>query len=133
VRAGRCATPGKRRADWETAAYNLGTAIRLKPNLFNMMKARYSMDWYYPVLCGAVTGSDARARIDRSWEKFVMPDWGVRCVSDQPWVTTAEAAELVLALTALGESDRAAIVFHWVCDKRFDDGSYWTGSPFPTG
>ena len=56
-----------------------------------MMKSRYSMDWYYPVLCGAVTGEEARKRIDRSWEKFVVPDWGVRCVCDQPWVTTAEA------------------------------------------
>ncbi|MHB8769758.1 MAG: phenyltransferase domain-containing protein [Syntrophales bacterium] len=124
---------GKRRADWETAAHSLGMAIRLRPSLFNMMKSRYSMDWYYPILCGAVTGGEARARIDRGWEKFVMPDWGVRCVSDQPWVTTAEAAELVLALTALGESDRAAIVFNWVCDKRYDDGSYWTGVTVPGG
>ncbi len=124
---------GRSRSDWEAAAFSLGTAIRLRPHLFNMMKSRYSMDWYYPILCGAVTGSDARARVDRSWEKFIIPDWGVRCVSDQPWVTTAEAAELVLALTAIGESDRAAIVFNWICDKRYDDGSYWTGVTVPDG
>ena len=94
---------GKRRTDWEKALEKLGEAIRHRPNLFNMMKARYSMDWYYPVLCGAVTGDEARRRIDRSWDKFVVPGWGVRCVSDQPWVTTAEASELVLALMAIGD------------------------------
>ncbi len=124
---------GKRRTDWEATLRKLGGAIRFRPNLFNMMKSRYSMDWYYPVLCGAITGEDARMRIDRSWEKFVVPDWGVRCVSDQPWVTTAEAAELVLALSAIGERERAAIVFNWVCDKKYDDGAYWMGVTFPDG
>jgi hypothetical protein len=124
---------GKRRTDWEAALKKLGEAIRFRPNLFNMMKSRYSMDWYYPVLCGAVTGEDARRRIDRSWEKFVVPGWGVRCVSDQPWVTTAEAAELVLALTAIDERERAVIVFNWICDKKYEDGSYWMGVTFPDG
>ncbi len=124
---------GKRRTDWEAALKKLGEAIRFRPNLFNMMKSRYSMDWYYPVLCGAVTGEDARTRIDRSWEKFVVPDWGVRCVSDQPWVTTAEAAELVLALDGDRRKERAAIVFNWICDKKYEDGSYWMGVTFPDG
>ena len=124
---------GKRRSDWESAKQRLGDAIRHRPNLFNMMKARYSMDWYYPVLCGAVTGAEARKRIDRSWEKFVVPGWGVKCVCDQPWVTIAEASELVLTLAAIGEQERASIVFNWTCDKKFDDGSYWMGVTFPDG
>jgi hypothetical protein len=124
---------GKRRSDWAKALKKLGEAIRNRPNLFNMMKARYSMDWYYPVLCGAVTGADARRRINRSWDKFVVPKWGVRCVSDHPWVTTAEASELVLTLTAIGDHERAAVVFNWICDKKFDDGSYWVGVTFPDG
>ena len=124
---------GKKRSDWEDAARKLGDAIRERPGLFNMMKARYSMDWYYPVLCGAVTGSDALKRIDRSWDKFVVPEWGVRCVCDQPWVTIAEASELVLTLTAIGEYERAELLFRWICDKRYDDGAYWTGVTFPEG
>lgn len=124
---------GRSRGRWQSALRRLGEAIRHRPSLFNMMKARYSMDWYYPVLCGAVHGAEARSRIDRSWEKFVVPDWGVRCVSDQPWVTTAEASELVLALAAMGDRERAGIVFNWVCDKRYDDGSYWMGVTFPDG
>jgi hypothetical protein len=124
---------GKKRTDWNIAMEKLGEAIRHRPNLFNMMKARFSMDWYYPVLCGAVTEDEARRRIDRSWDKFVVPEWGVRCVSDQPWVTTAEASELVLALMAIGERDRAKIVFNWIIDKKYDDGSYWMGVTFPDG
>lgn len=124
---------GKRSSDWITALGKLGEAIRHRPNLFNMMKSRYSMDWYYPVLCGAITGDEARKRIDRSWDKFVVPGWGVRCVSDRPWVTTAEASELVLALMAIGDHERAAIVFGWICDKSYDDGSYWMGVTFPDG
>jgi hypothetical protein len=124
---------GKRRPKWESAMMKLGEAIRHRPSLFNMIKARFSMDWYYPVLCGAVQGTEARNRIERSWEKFVVPGWGVRCVCDQPWVTTAEAAELVLTLTAIGDRERAAIVFNWICENKYDDGSYWMGATFPDG
>lgn len=123
----------KRASEWKAALYRLGDAIRHRPSLFNMMKSRFSMDWYYPVLCGAVTGDEARRRIERSWDKFVVPGWGVRCVSDQPWVTTAEASELVLALVAIGDRERAAIVLDWICDKSYDDGSYWMGVTFPDG
>jgi hypothetical protein len=123
----------KRRPAWEAALAKLGEAIRHSPSLFNMMKARYSMDWYYPVLCGALTGAEARRRIDRSWDKFVVPEWGVRCVSDQPWVTTAEGSELVLTLAAMGDMERAAIVFQWLYDKKYPDGSYWMGVTFPDG
>ena len=31
----------------------------------------------------------------------------MRCVSDQPWVTAAETCELVMALDAIGETERA--------------------------
>ncbi|MCK7511326.1 MAG: hypothetical protein MZV70_49555 [Desulfobacterales bacterium] len=43
------------------ARHELGNAIRAKPHLFNMTKSRFSMDWFYPVLAGAVTGADAAA------------------------------------------------------------------------
>ena len=124
---------GKRSSAWKAALSRLGDAIRHRPSLFNMMKSRYSMDWYYPVLCGAITGEEARGRIERSWDKFVVPGWGVRCVSDHPWVTTAEASELVLALMAIGDHERATIVFSWIRDKSYDDGSYWMGVTFPDG
>jgi len=122
---------GKTRPEWKTALHRLGEAIRHRPDCFNMIKSRYSMDWYYPVLCGAVTGNEAQKRIERSWEKFTVPGWGVRCVSDRPWVTMAETSELVLTLAAVGDYDRAEEVFGWLRDKKYDDGSYWMGVTFP--
>ena len=124
-------TLGKKRPVWEEAFLKLGCTIKTKPHLFNMMKTRFSKDWYHQVLCGAVTRNDARRRILKSWDKFVVPGWGVRCVSDQPWTTMAETSELVLTLAAVDEFERAKIVFNWLIDKKFDDGSYWMGVTFP--
>ena len=124
---------GKKRTSWLKAKKALGEAIKNRPDLFNMIKSRYSMDWYYPVLCGAVSGEEAKKRIDHLWDKFVVPDWGVRCVSDRPWVTMAETSELILTLTAIEDYSRAKAIFSWLGDKRFADGSYWMGVTFPNG
>ena len=96
-----------------------------------MTKSRYSMDWFYPILCGAVTGENAQRRIEKHWKKFVVETLGVRCVSDRPWITVAETSELVLALAAMGNTDQSEIVFNWILDRRYEDGSYWCGFTFP--
>ncbi|MBN1363975.1 MAG: prenyltransferase [Syntrophaceae bacterium] len=124
---------GKKRPRWSKAMDMLGAAIKNRPDLFNMIKSRYSMDWYYPVLCGAIAGANAKKRIAHSWEKFVVPEWGVRCVSDRPWATMAETAELILTLAAIEDIPRAKAVFSWLSDKRFSDGSFWMGVTFPDG
>ena len=67
-----------------------------------------------------------RAAGTRSW----CPGRGVRCVSDQPWVTAAETCELVMALDAIGETERAHDLFAWVQFLRHDDGCYWCGMNF---
>jgi hypothetical protein len=89
------------------------------------------MDWFYPMLSGALTGEQAQARLDRYWKKFVVKGLGVRCVSDHPWVTMAETSELSLALAAMGNRELAEIVFGWIQDRTFEDGSYWCGFTFP--
>ena len=122
---------GYRKPAWHAALARLGEAIRKKPYLFNMTKSRYSMDWFYPILSGAITGPAAQERLDKSWKKFVVKGLGVRCVSDQPWVTIAETSELCLALSAMGNRELAEIVFNWIQDRRYDDGSYWCGFTFP--
>ena len=122
---------GVERPRWRKRLRKLGEAIVHKPYLFNMTKSRYSMDWFYPILSGAVSGEAARKRIERYWRKFVVKGQGVRCVSDQPWVTVAETAEFCLALDAMGNTPLADIVFQWICEKRFEDGSYWCGFTFP--
>lgn len=124
---------GKKRPSWRKSMDALGAAIRTRPDLFNMIKSRYSMDWYYPILCGAVTGEEAKKRIAHLWEKFVVPEWGVRCVSDRPWVTMAETAEFILTLAAIEDIPRAKTIFSWLNDKRFSDGSFWMGVTFPDG
>ncbi len=121
----------KPQPSWEQARERLGRAIRHKRPLFNMTKSRFSMDWFYPVLSGALSGDDARRRIDKYWKKFVVEGQGVRCVFDEPWVTIAETCELVLALAAMGNFELAGIVFGWISDKRFEDGTFWCGFTFP--
>ncbi len=122
---------GKRRPLWTEALRRLGEAIRFRPRLFNVAKARYSMDWFYPVLAGVRTGADAERRIARGWRKFVVEGLGVRCVADRPWITIAETSELALALAAMGRLDRARLVFQWIAERRFADGSYIAGFTFP--
>ena len=115
--------------DWELALGLLGHAVRRHPERF-LDKSRYSMDWYYPVLGGALRGDAARARIDERWDRFVVPGLGVRCVLPNPWVTGGESAELALALWAMGESDKALQILKWVQHLRAEDGLYWTGYVF---
>ncbi|MFZ2630015.1 MAG: phenyltransferase domain-containing protein [Desulfosalsimonadaceae bacterium] len=121
----------EKKPEWEAAKAALGIAVRDGYHLFNMTKSRYSMDWFYPVLSGAVTGEAARKRIDQHWKKFVVEGMGIRCVSDQPWVTIAETSELVLALSGMGNRKLAEIVFQWISGRTFEDGSYWCGFTFP--
>ena len=67
------------------------------------------------------------------WRTFVVEGRGVRCVSDRPWITAAETCELVLALDAIGERERAFRLFEWVQFLRADGGGYWTGANFEGG
>ena len=118
--------------EWEVAVGRLGHAIAHHPGAF-VAKDRWSMEWYYPVLGGAVRGLAARARIDERWDDFVVPGLGIRCVDDRPWVTGAETCELVLALEAMGDLVRAHEQFAAMHHLREDDGSYWTGLVYADG
>ena len=118
--------------EWELAAGRLGFAVAHRPDAFQP-KDRWAMDWYYPVLCGALRGEAAKERMSSRFERFVMADRGVRCVSDRPWVTTAETSECVLALDAAGMREDARRLFRWVQALRHTDGSYWTGCVYPQG
>jgi hypothetical protein len=86
---------GRERPDWELSAASLVRTIRHAPEAFQP-KERWAMDWYYPVLAGAVLWQDARDRLDDGWDRFVLEGRGVRCVSDRPWVTAAETCECAL-------------------------------------
>ena len=117
---------GEPQPDWELAAVQLGHALASHPEAF-ADKGTFSMDWYYPVLGGALRGGAAAERIAHGWDTFVVPGLGVRCVSDQPWVTVAETCELAISLDACGQRERAREVLATTGRLRHEDGSYWTG------
>lgn len=122
---------GKSRPSWENAFDRLGRSIRENTHHYNVSKARFSMYWFYPVLSGALTGKKAENRIEKYWSKYVIEGQGVRCVSDQPWVTIAETCELVLALYGMGSVEKAGIVFSWIQDRIYEDKTYWCGYTYP--
>lgn len=122
---------GLDRPAWAHAANRLGIALREKPHLFDQTKARYAMDWYYPLLCGVLCAEAARDRLTAGWHTFMMDGWGVRCVSDHPWVTMAETSELVMTLAGMAEMETAFTLFEMICTNQHANGAYWTGITVP--
>ena len=116
--------------DWAQARANLGEALTRHPECFDRTwdsKSRYAMDWFYPVLTQVVTGEAAESHLRWRWKEFVQPDLGCLCVNDEPWVTVAESCELVMALLAAKDYQKAVQLFSWLHQFRDRDGSYWTG------
>jgi hypothetical protein len=116
--------------EWELAAAQLRHALDDHPERFSD-KSRYSMDWYYPLLGGTLSPERVTERLVARWDDFVVPGLGIRCVSDQPWVTGAETCELVLALEAVGRREDALEQLAAMQHLRHSDGSYWTGFVYP--
>ena len=125
------------RPDWELAADQLGHLVARHPEAF-ADKSRFSMDWYYPVLGGAVRGADADA-----------PAGGgvghVRGARSRRPVRAATSrgsprprpASWSSRWTPAGCATGPLEVFASVQHLRHQDGSYWTGwqfanqAPFP--
>jgi hypothetical protein len=129
---------GHDRPQWRIARDRLGGLLRDYAERFDVTDlpeppGRYSMDWYYPVLGGAIRGQQARDRLldETAVGTFVAEGVGCRCVRDAPWYTVAETCELVIALHACGLPERAAEILSWISAYRMDDGGYWTGRTWP--
>ena len=90
-------------------------------------KSRYSMDWYYPILCGVYDDKKGISIIDSKWSDFIVLGMGCKCVVEEPWVTVAESSELVIALVKLGLIEKAEYIFNSLHQWRDEDGLYWTG------
>ncbi|MCF8092227.1 MAG: phenyltransferase domain-containing protein [Desulfotignum sp.] len=119
------------RPAWEDAWIRLAHSLKENVHSYNVSKSRFSMYWFYPVLCGAIQGEKARVRVEKYWHKYMIDGQGARCVSDRPWVTIAETCELVLALHAMGNRQKAQIVFSWIQDRVYDDKTFWCGYTYP--
>jgi MMP endo-(1,4)-3-O-methyl-alpha-D-mannosidase len=114
------------RPDWMHAADVMAAIVVERPDVFEP-KDRWAMDWYYPVLAGALTGEAAKRRLAEGWDAFAMEGKGIRCVSDEPWVTASETAECALAFATIGDRATASDLLRWTRAHRRDDGAYWTG------
>ena len=115
--------------DWHIGHANLRNALQNTPERFDRRQtgARFAMDWYYPVLAGLFNETESLERLDRSWSKFVIEAHGCRCVSNEPWVTVAETAELVLALLSANKRAAAAALLQSTLEIRDQNGVFWMG------
>ena len=131
---------GKERPAWRRAQQKLARVIKYNPAAFTdtdlpEKPGRHAMDWYYPVLGGALREADGRVRLLTSNDSgdFLAEGLGCACVRDQPWYTVAETCELVLAFDAVGLRNRAREILSWTESQRDSDGAYWTGTTHPDG
>ena len=117
---------------WRTSRAALETAFhRREPDWGNQLFApteRFAMHWYYPVLCGMVSGEEAHARLNAGRERFLRPFAGCRCVDDRPWVTIAESSELAIALDAAGLREEARELLGWQLVWQDTDGGFRMGT-----
>ena len=91
------------------------------------------MDWYYPVLTGALDGEAAKARLADGWDD--VRDGGARASaasSDEPWVTASETAECAIAFAAIGDLATATDLLRWTRAHRLDADRH-ADRPAPTG
>jgi hypothetical protein len=124
---------GRERPGWELAAGRVATAVAFREDDAFEPKRAWAMDWYYPVLSGAVSGDAGRARLADRWDDFVGNGLGVRCIGDHEWYTGAETAECAMAHAAVGEFEKARALLQWAQRMRHTDGGYWTGLVEPHG
>ena len=117
-------------ATWQKASALLAGAVVGRPDAF-APKSRWAMDWYYPVLTGALTGGEAQRKMESRWAEMLVPGIGTRCVADKSWVTAAESAECAMAAARAGLATSAAELLAWTRHFRARDGGYWTGCVHP--
>ena len=112
---------------------SLKDCIQKKPQRFDRnweSKSRYSMDWYYPILAGVLNKKDSLKCLNQRWDEFVVEGLGCKCVKEEPWVTAAESAELVLALSRLNLDEKAKELLQNTFNLIDEDGLLWTGYVF---
>jgi len=127
-------TLGIDRPKWEAAADKLLRAMREHPELFDKTgenKRRYAMNWFYPVLTGVLKGKEAKERIGRGWNDFVIEGWGCRVALDEDTTAVAETGELIIALALIGEHKRARMLLDWTLKLRDDKPGFCRGIKFP--
>ncbi|MGJ3232675.1 MAG: hypothetical protein ACFE0P_12860 [Oceanicaulis sp.] len=127
---------GRRKPDWARARAGIARAFTHEPERFDRKgtdRSNYAMDWYYPVLTGAISGSAAVRRLEAGWDRFVVADLGCRCVAEEPWITAAETAELAMACLTLGRRDQARTLIADLAPLARGGEGYWMGWQYELG
>ncbi|MDA8526391.1 prenyltransferase, partial [Gammaproteobacteria bacterium] len=101
-------------SEWKIAHSKLITALENPSEIFDLQKdrSRFSMDWYYPILGGINSKQRIAALITKIQDSFWVEGLGIKCVSDEPWVTVAETSECSIAYKKIGEDKIALELLH---------------------
>tara|TARA_B100000945_G_C20416660_1_gene615522 strand:- start:1364 stop:2407 length:1044 start_codon:yes stop_codon:yes gene_type:complete len=95
--------------EWKIAHSNLVAALESSPNFFDLKKdrSRFSMDSYYPILGGIKSEKKISMLVENIKKSFWIDGLGIKCVSDEPWITVAETCECSIAFKKIGEIEFA--------------------------
>ena len=101
-------------SEWRIAHSKLIAALENPSGIFDLKKdrSRFSMDWYYPILGGINSKKRISALTRKIKDSFWIQDLGIKCVSDEPWVTVAETSECSIAYKKIGEDKIALELLH---------------------
>ena len=97
-------------SEWRIAHSKLIAALENPSGIFDLKKdrSRFSMDWYYPILGGINSKKRINSLTTKIKDSFWIQGLGIKCVSDEPWVTVAETSECSIAYKKIGK-DKIAL------------------------
>ena len=98
---------------WIRAYKSLAMAIKNPKGLFDvtMDRSRFSMDWYYPIISGALSSEEKDFYIKKILKDFYVDGLGIKCVIEEPWVTVAETSEFIITLVISNRLEEARKIF----------------------
>ena len=96
--------------EWKIARSKLLATLENPAEIFDLKKdrSRFSMDWYYPILGGINSENRITSLTTKIKDSFWVKDLGIKCVSDEPWITVAETCECSIAFKKIGEHKLAS-------------------------
>ncbi len=98
---------------WIRAYKSLAMAIKNPKGLFDVTidRSRFSMDWYYPIISGALSSEEKDFYIKKILKDFYVDGLGIKCVREEPWVTVAETSEFIITLVISNRLEEARKIF----------------------
>ena len=103
----------KENKSWMKAYKSLAQAVKNPNGLFDITqdRSRFSMDWYYPIISGALSSKERDFYIQKIFKDFYVDGLGIKCVIEEPWVTVAETSEFIISLVISNRVEEAKKIF----------------------